>query len=100
MRWMYWLTTDERRQLRDRIKNTISYELSKNRWGAVAPGSLDRIKHFYITDYRALTLAIGVIRYSLKGTNTKVFYRGQERDYSLIPSLYRSVNNEVEALNG
>ena len=56
MRWMYWLTTDERRQLRDRIKNTISYELSKNRWGAVAPGSLDRIKHFYITDYRALTL--------------------------------------------
>lgn len=99
MRWMYWLTTDERRQLRDRIKNTISYELSKNRWGAVAPGSLDRIKHFYITDYRALTLAIGVIRYSLKGTNTKVFYRGQERDYSLIPSLYRSVNNEVEALN-
>ena len=99
MRWMYWLTTDERKQLRDRIKNTISYELSKNRWGAVAPGSLDRIKHFYITDYRALTLAIGVIRYSLKGTNTKVFYRGQERDYSLIPSLYRSVNNEVEALN-
>lgn len=64
MRWMYWLTTDERRQLRDRIKNTINYELSKNRWGAVAPGSLDRIKHFYITDYRALTLAIGVIRYT------------------------------------
>ena len=28
-----------------------------------------------------------------------MFYRGQERDYSLIPSLYRSVNNEVEALN-
>ncbi len=37
MRWMYWLTTDERRQLRDRIKNTISYELSKNRWGCGCP---------------------------------------------------------------
>ena len=99
MRWMYWLTTDERKQLRNRIKNTISYELSKNRWGAIAPSSLDGIKHFYITDYRALTLAIGIIRYSLRGTNTKVFYRGLERDYSLIPSLYRSVHNETEASN-
>lgn len=89
MQWMYWLSTDSRKTLRERIDKTIGYELDKNRWGACAPGSLDQVKHFYITDFRALNLATGIIRYSLKGTNTKVYYRGQERNYSLVPSLYR-----------
>ncbi|WP_312104106.1 FRG domain-containing protein [Pygmaiobacter massiliensis] len=98
MRWMYWLPIEVQQMLRKRVEETIGYELDKNRWGAVAPSSLDRIKHFYITDFRALNLATGIIRYTLKGTNTKVFYRGQERDYSLIPSLYRSTKNSADAI--
>lgn len=98
MGWMYWLDTDTRKALRDRIDKTIRHELDKNRWGALAPCSLDKIKCFYVTDYRAINLVTGIIRYSLKGTNSKVYYRGQERNYSLIPSLYRSVKNSDEAL--
>ena len=45
MRWMYWLPTDIRQTLRNRVDKTIGYELDKNRWGALAPGSLDKIKH-------------------------------------------------------
>ena len=97
MRWMYWLPTDIRQTLRNRVDKTIGYELDKNRWGALAPGSLDKIKHFYVTDFRALNLVTGIIRYSLKGTNTKVYYRGQERDYPLIPSLYRSAKSGDDA---
>lgn len=95
---MYWLTVDERKLFRNRINKTIGYELDKNRWGAIAPSSLDKVKHFYITDFRALNLAIGIIRYTLKGTNSRVFYRGQERDYSIIPSLYRSIKTMDEAI--
>lgn len=80
------------------MDKTIGYELDKNRWGAVASCSLDRVKHFYVTDFRALSLATGIIRYTLKGTNTKVFYRGQERDYSLVPSLYRSAKTGEDAI--
>lgn len=97
MPWMYWLPTDVRKILRNRVEKTIRHELDKNRWGAVAPSSLDRVKHFYVTDFRALNLATGIIRYSLKGTNTKVFYRGQERDYSLVPSLYRLAKTGKDA---
>lgn len=97
MRWMYWLSTKARKTLKERTDKTIGYELDKNRWGAVTPGSLDGIKHFYITDFRALNLVTGIIRYSLKGTDTKVYYRGQERDYALIPSLYRRVKTREYA---
>lgn len=97
MHWMYWLPTDVRQTLRKRVNKTIGYELDKNRWGAVAPSSRDQIKHFYITDFRALNLVTGLIRYSLKGTNTQVYYRGQERDYFLIPSLYRSAKTGEDA---
>lgn len=98
MKWMYWLNKDERSTLKNRIAKTIPYELDKNRWGASAPGSHDGIKHFYVADYRALNLVTGIIRYTLRNTNTKVFYRGQERDWDLIPSLYRNSKNEAEAI--
>lgn len=97
MQWMYWLTTDKKQTLRDRVDKTIGYQLAKNRWGALAPGSSDNIKHFYITGFRALNLVTGIIRYSLKDTHTKVYYRGQERDYPLVPSLYRSTKTGEDA---
>lgn len=97
MKWMYWLTTDTRNMLRERLDKTIGHELDKNRWGALAPGLLDSVKHYYITDFRALNLVTGIIRYSLKGTNSKVYYRGQERDYPLVPSLYRFLKSATDA---
>ena len=99
MRWMYWLTEEKRDELTDRVNKTIAYELDKNRWGALAPGQADGITHYYITDFRALNLAAGIIRYTLKNTGTRVYYRGQERDYPLIPSLYRFVKSGPDAEN-
>ncbi len=98
MKWMYWLSEDEQSTLKNRIEKTIPCELNKNRWGTNAPGKHDGIKQFYIADFRALNLVTGIIRYTLRNTNTKIFYRGQERDWPLIPSLYRNSKNQAEAI--
>ena len=40
----------------------------------------------------------GIIRYALKDTTTKVFYRGQSQDWDVAPILYRNVKTKHDII--
>ena len=102
MDWLHWISDQAMEKLLHTLDITVPAELSRRYWGA--GDSKPRNKHkFYISDYRALCLVTGAIRYALR-EEADVYYRGQARDctkWKLRPSLYRYVKSgeEIEPLN-
>lgn len=80
----------------EKMYHTIEKELVCRHWGIQAKGkSQGKRPRFYIMDYRGLGLATGIIRYTyhINEPNTKIFYRGQRREWEIRPSLYRNCHN-------
>lgn len=95
--WMPSLTPEGRERLKKLLEATIPSELATRRWGAKAPHrSIKNAYYYYITDYRALNLVSGIIRYALKDSTCKVFYRGQNFDWDVVPSLYRKIKSKSD----
>ena len=87
-----------------KIENSIDKHLRDRHWGIRANGdSYYGRPRFYIMDYRGLSLATGIIRFNFfkHGDNSQIFYRGQEQDWELRPSLYRDCEtcNDIELVN-
>lgn len=93
MKWMEWLDDSTRKKLQFNIKHILTEELEKRGWGCLKSNDGCELNEYLITDVRGINLAMGIIRYSLKDANARVIYRGQDRDYPLLPCLYRTCNN-------
>lgn len=80
--------------------NVIDRELDKRKWG-IREKRRGKRPFYYILDYRALGLVTGIIRYCFENNDVRIFYRGQRRNWPLIPSLYRNCQNgsEIKAAN-
>lgn len=92
-----WLSEDQRLQLKKVIEDVAVTECMKRHWGGKARGkSKGQVSRMYVSDIRGLLLVSGVIRYTLNQFNTDIFYRGQTKDYSLVPSVYRGVGSKKE----
>lgn len=82
-----------------KLENIINQNLYERHWGIKAHGSTNfKRPMFYITDYRGLALSTGIVRYILSKSLIKrrIFYRGQEQNWPLRPSLYRFCENKQE----
>ncbi len=96
MSWMEWLDDDTKAELQFNLKHTLAEELSKRCWGIHEPKDNCELNEYLITDLRGFNLASGLIRNTLKNANARVIYRGQDRDYPLLPCLYRTCRNSEE----
>ena len=95
--WLPWLSKDQREEVFDRLNDVVFHELSARHWGYVAPGkSPGGNLRVYITDIRGLFVATGIIRYTLQAFQTDIYYRGQSKDYPLIPRLYRGLETKKQ----
>ena len=91
--WMEWLDDNTRKNLQFNLKHTLAAELSKRCWGVLRSEESCELNEYFITDMRGINLAMGLIRCTLKNSGARVIYRGQDRDYPLLPSLYRTCRN-------
>ena len=85
---------------KDEMYATIGKQLSDRHWGIRAKGkSPGRHPRYYIMDYRGLALATGIIRYTFHRNEpqTRIFYRGQRKDWEIRASLYRKCKNRADA---
>jgi hypothetical protein len=88
--WLPWLADDQRRRI-EKCTRDAKKLLEDRFWGAQLTRTLKCGKTcFLVSDYRGIGLVSGLIRYHFGSTNTKLLYRGQTKDYSLIPSLFRA----------
>ena len=93
--WLPWLAKEQREEVFNRLNDVVLHELSSRHWGYAAPGkSQGRNPRVYISDIRGLFVTTGIIRYTLQAFQTDIYYRGQTKDYPLIPSLYRGLENK------
>ena len=101
MSWLEWLRDDTGRKLQSELKNTLKDELERRNWGKLISEDDCKLNEYLITDLRGLNLAMGLIRYTLKDSGARLIFRGQDRDYPLLPSLYRSCRNseDIEILD-
>lgn len=88
----------------EEIYKTIDKNLVDRHWGIQAKGSSPgNHPKYYIMDYRGLALATGIIRYAFHTNepNTRIFYRGQRRDWEIRASLYRNcrTRHDVEQVD-
>ena len=97
MSWMEWLDDDTRAKLQYELKHTLADDLEKRNWGVLESEDGCELNEYFITDMRSLNLAMGLVRYTLKDAGARVIYRGQDRDYPLLPSLYRTCRNPEDA---
>lgn len=96
MNWMEWLDDNTRNMLRFELSHTLTDELAKRHWGVLKSKKDSELIEYFITDLRGLSLAMGLIRYTLKNSGARVVYRGQDRDYPLLPSLYRTCRSSED----
>lgn len=79
----------------EKMYSTINEQLYARHWGIRAEGSSPGNRpRFYVMDFRGLALATGIVRYKYRDSEMQIFYRGQEQDWELRPSLYRECNNK------
>lgn len=79
-------------KLRNEITKVCNAEITKHLWGVQISNSPNgNMPRFLITDYRALGLLTGIIRYYAHRENIseQIYYRGQSKEWPLKPSLYR-----------
>lgn len=87
-----WLDDNQNKELADIINDTIPHEIESRHWGTKGIGkSPSNVPRFFISDIRGLFLATGAIRYILS-KKADVYYRGQNQDWKLCPSLYRGLS--------
>lgn len=83
----------------DKLYENLNQNLTSRHWGIRAKGtSPGGCPKFYIMDYRGLALATGMIRYAyhVSDEESRIFYRGQIKDWELKSSLYRYCHNEKD----
>ena len=98
MRKLPWLSEVERAKVNTRIARTMAQEVYKRHWGAPAPGrSPGGASRFYIMDIRGLFMAAGILRYTLAQFATRVFYRGQSKDWEMRAALFRGASSPAAA---
>jgi len=97
MRVLPWLTSKDAKAIYDRFQSAAISELERRHWGTRAPGtSPGGSPKVYVLDMRGLFLAAGVLRYALTAYDTNLLYRGQRKDYELVPSLYRGAATRTD----
>ena len=78
------------------IYDSIDKNLLDRHWGIRAKGnSPGNHPRYYVMDYRGLALATGIIRYAYhtNAPDTRIFYRGQRKEWEIKASLYRNCDN-------
>ncbi len=89
------------------IIRTCDSNISKNLWATrISNSSNGDMPRYLISDYRAFGLITGIVRHYVHKHNeskekpdedkTHVFYRGQNEDWAVKPSLYRHCNTKEE----
>ncbi len=80
------------RKLRSEILRVCDVAIKRHCWGArISNSSKGNMPRFLITDYRALGVITGIVRYHVhRGKiQEQIFYRGQREEWTLKSSLYR-----------
>lgn len=99
MKKLPWLTIEQRKILNERIDIAVT-ECNRRHWGWFADGKSNAVtKKIHVSDIRGLLLATGILRYTLNKFDTDIYYRGQRKDWPIVPSLYRGLKTREDVDN-
>ncbi|MBU0507446.1 FRG domain-containing protein [bacterium] len=95
--WLPWIDDNGKFEILQYVELTKS-KIEQNNWGVVSNVTENGPSKMHVLDLRGITMMTASLRYILKKLDTAVYYRGQNKAWSLVPSLFRKKETTEERL--